>query len=60
MDRKTIKRIRLAKGLDQAEFAEVLGVSRQVVCYWETGVRSPSPKSIKKVLEYCEKNKIKI
>lgn len=60
MTSKQIKRIRLAKGLEQNEFADAVGVSRQTISNWETGLKLPSAKNIKKILEYCEKNRIKI
>ena len=60
MTKQQIKKIRLARGLDQKEFGEYLGVSAAAVSQWETGARSPRPSKIKKILEYCEKNKIKV
>ncbi|MBQ7798089.1 MAG: helix-turn-helix transcriptional regulator [Clostridia bacterium] len=60
MTKEQVKKIRLARGLEQQEFAEILGVSRHTVSFWETGVRNLSAKNIKKILEYCNKNNIKI
>lgn len=60
MTKEQVKKIRLARGLEQQEFAEILGVSRHTISFWETGTRNVSPKSIKKILQYCEKNKIDI
>lgn len=60
MDKKKIRKIRLSMGLDQKEFGAVLGVSQVTVCYWETGAVEPSAKSIKKILEFCKENKIRV
>lgn len=60
MTKEQIKKIRLEKGLDQTEFGKILGVSQNTVCNWETGVKSPRPKNIRKILDYCEKNKIEV
>lgn len=60
MDKKKIKKIRLSKGLNQKEFAEVLGVSIVAVSQWETGTREPRPNNIKKILAYCKENGIKV
>lgn len=60
MTSNQVKRIRLAKGLEQNEFAEVLGVSRQTISNWETGYKEPSARSIKLILDYCAKNKIRV
>ena len=59
MEKQDVKRIRLARGLEQQEFADILGVCRQTVSFWETGDRTVSPKSIKKIIQYCEQNNIK-
>lgn len=37
-----IKLNRIKQGLTQEELAEILGVSRQTVYYWESGRRLPS------------------
>ena len=55
-----IKNIRLANGLTQLEFADVLKVTKTTICLWENNIKNPSPKSIKKILAYCKKHKIKI
>ena len=60
MTKEQVKKIRLAKGLQQDEFAEKLGVSRTTISNWETGLIEPSAKGIKKLLAYCKENKIKI
>lgn len=60
MTKHIIKEIRLAKGLEQKEFAKILGVSKTTVCNWETGNKQISAKNIKKILEYCQQNNIKL
>lgn len=60
MTKHIIKEIRLAKGLEQKEFAKILGVSKTTVCNWETGYKKISAKNIKKILAYCEQNNIKV
>lgn len=37
-----IKEAREAKGLTQPQLAELCGVTRQAVYYWESGKREPS------------------
>ena len=37
-----IARIRLDRGLTQAQLAEMIGCPRQTIARWETGVRVPS------------------
>lgn len=60
MTKEQVKKIRLAKGLQQDEFAEKLGVSRTTISNWETGLIEPSAKGIKKLLAYCKENKIRV
>jgi len=36
------RRIRLSARVTAEEVAAALGVTRQTVCHWETGLRSPS------------------
>ena len=46
--------------LTQKEFADELGLSRMAVAKWETNISEPSPATIKKLIEFCQKNKIRI
>ena len=41
-DGETIKALRLHMGMNQAEFAEQLGVRQQTISEWETGSYAPS------------------
>ena len=38
---KTLKEARRHKGLTQAQFGEIIGISQQEVAAYETGVRRP-------------------
>lgn len=40
-----ITRLRLAKGLTQAQLAKIVRCRQADISLWETGVRQPSPKS---------------
>ena len=60
MTKEQIKKIRLAKGLDQTEFGKILGVSKNTICFWETGTKQPRPRNIKKILAYCKENNIEV
>lgn len=40
-----ITRLRLAKGLTQAQLAEIVGCRQVDISLWENGVRQPSAKS---------------
>lgn len=60
MYERTIKRIRETLMLTQQEFAKLVGVSRQTVAFWETGVRGISLKNSRKIVEICHKNNIEI
>ena len=44
-----LSRIRKVQGLSQAEVAENLDISRQVVSRWETGETTPSPENRRKL-----------
>lgn len=54
------KKIRLTMGLKQDEFAKAVGVSRATVSNWERGFVVPDPDNIKKLIEFCKANKIRI
>lgn len=55
-----IKNIRKKALLTQQEFAKALGVSLCAVQYWEQGICKPSFRSIRKILDFCQKNNIEI
>lgn len=37
-----IARLRMERGLTQAQLAEMIGCPRQTIARWETGVRTPN------------------
>ena len=41
-DQRQIKQLRRQLGLSQPRFAELVGVSLRLVCYWEAGEREPT------------------
>lgn len=60
INKDDIKRIRLAKNLNQTKFAKAIGVDNGSVSVWEKGNTSISSKNIKKIIDYCNLNNIKI
>lgn len=42
MSKDEIRKIRLALGMSQTEFADAVGVNQATVSLWESGLRSPS------------------
>ena len=46
-----IARIRLERGLTQAQLAAMVGCYPKDVCRWETGERSPGAKSLAKLAQ---------
>lgn len=57
---ETIKKVRLKLMLDQEEFGNLIGVGRQAVSYYETGVRKPGLKTLRRLKEVARQNNIKI
>jgi putative transcriptional regulator len=55
-DAKTVKAVRLALGLSQSVFADVLGVSKKTVEAWESGRNIPSGAACR-FLEILRKDK---
>ena len=55
---KAIKDIRVKSLLSQANFAKELGVSFSTVNRWENGKAIPNFKALKKIKEFCARNKI--
>lgn len=48
---ENLKRIRIAKGYSQKEFAEKLGVAKSTYCMYESGTREPNVQTIKRISE---------
>ena len=55
---KAIKDFRVKSLLSQADFAKELGVSFSTVNRWENGKAIPNFKALKKIKEFCARNKI--
>lgn len=51
---KIISRLRKGKGLNQRDFAKLLGVSNGAVGMWETGKRQPDLDTIKKIASFFD------
>ena len=49
---ENIKRLRLARGLNQVEFAQAMGVSKQCVSNWENDNVMPSIEMLVKIADY--------
>ena len=49
---ENIKRLRLARGLNQVEFAKAMGVSKQCVSNWENDNVMPSIEMLVKIADY--------
>lgn len=49
---ENIKKLRLARGLNQVEFAKILGVSKQCVSNWENDNVMPSIEMLIKIADY--------
>ena len=55
---EAIKAIRKKTFFSQEDFAKELGVSFTTVNRWETGKTKPNYKTIRRILDFCEKNKM--
>lgn len=56
---RIVKRIREVKKLTQKELAELIGVSEQIVSYWECGTRYPSLKNQRAIDKLFDETKTK-
>lgn len=50
-NKEALKEFRVSRGMNQADLAELLDTNLNVVSYWETGRRTPLPKTINKMVE---------
>lgn len=55
-EKLTLKQARKRRGLNQAEVAEILGVTSASICHWERGERVPK---VTTFLRMCELYKCK-
>ena len=51
---KNLKKIRLRKGLTQAELASKVGVLNTTICNYESGFREPNLETLKKLAAALE------
>ena len=51
---KNLKELRIAKGLSQQKFGEILGFCNQTVSFWESGSREPDLDTLKKIARFFE------
>lgn len=49
---ENIKKLRMARGLNQVEFAKILGVSKQCVSNWENDNVMPSIEMLLKIADF--------
>ena len=49
---ENIKKLRVARGLNQVEFAKILGVSKQCVSNWENDNVMPSVEMLVKIADF--------
>lgn len=47
-----IKELRIERNVSQRKLAEVVGVDRRAVIFWEQGVNEPKASYIKKIAEF--------
>lgn len=59
-DTEKIKALRKKLNLNQTQFASLLGASRPLISYWETGKRSPSSISQKCLTFLAEKKGVNL
>lgn len=48
------RHLRNSAGISQAAIAEAVGVSREAVSLWESGLRTPSPEHAERYLEVLD------
>jgi len=58
--KENIKKLRLALGYEQAEFAKEFDVTAGTVCNWESGRRLPRLPKIRLMVELAKRHKIKV
>lgn len=57
MTPEQIKKLRGSLGLNQFEFAEIVGVNRGTITSWERGHKYPQPRNVEKMLALSNKPK---
>ena len=56
----SIKPYRMAKGISVQEFAKLTGLSRTMIYNYESGLNTPSPKTLVKIAEVLGVEPIKL
>ena len=54
--RENLKVIREHRDLSQRKLADLLGTSQNAVSHWESGINSPTLKTVEKIAEVLEVN----
>lgn len=49
-----MRNFRVARGLTQAEVAEIVGVCRTTVHFWEKGQGSPTIEQLERLAAFCD------
>ena len=57
MDKETIRKLRLKKGLTQVEVAMAVGVSAMAYRNWEMGANKPTEENLEKLKQVLGKEK---
>lgn len=58
--RELLRNIRLNLCLTQREFANLLGVCQATLCFYEKGLREPSLKTIRKIVDILKQQNINL
>lgn len=58
--KQCIKKVRYELGLSQIEFAELVGVHKAAISLYETGARTPSFPTIRKIVDKLKEKGIEI
>lgn len=48
---RDLKRIRMERGFSQSDLAQTVGITVTTISNYETGVKTPSPRTMKKLCE---------
>lgn len=57
---EAVRKVRLGMCLEQAEFGNLIGVTKGAVSMYEKGCRKPRLPVIRKILELAKENQIKV
>ncbi len=51
---KTLKELRIIKGISQRKLGEIFGVANQTISSWEKGINEPDLDTLLKIAEYFQ------